>query len=83
MDTGMLLYRQNYNIPTQHLKLNIPPFLFLSALSRMRIDLTSMLGVYVVLGVGIVLAFLTLFAEIFWKRKAEQKWKNKTRRFET
>lgn len=49
-------------------------------LSRMRINLTSMLGVYLVLGVGTVVAFLTLFAEILWKRKAEQGWKRKLRK---
>ncbi|XP_078383344.1 glutamate receptor ionotropic, kainate 2-like [Oculina patagonica] len=42
-------------------------------LSRKRIDLMSMLGVYVVMGVGIVVAFLTLIAEILWKRRAEAK----------
>jgi len=31
----------------------------------------SMLGVYVVLGVGTVEAFLALIAEILWKRKAK------------
>ena len=44
-----------------------------SALSRKRIDLMSMLGVYVVMGVGLVLAFLTLIAEIVWKRKEKLK----------
>lgn len=31
-----------------------------------------MLGVYVVLGVGIVIAFLTLFVEIVWSRKGKK-----------
>ncbi|XP_078384274.1 glutamate receptor ionotropic, kainate 3-like isoform X2 [Oculina patagonica] len=39
-----------------------------TTLSRKRIDLLSMLGVYVVLGVGIVVALLALIAEIYWKR---------------
>ncbi|RMX49451.1 hypothetical protein pdam_00013352 [Pocillopora damicornis] len=43
-----------------------------TALSRKRIGLLSMLGVYVVLGVGIVIAFLTLFVEIFWSRKVKK-----------
>ena len=47
-----------------------------------------MAGVYVVLGVGLVLSFLVLIAEIVWKRKLELKarklkvtvsqWKNFT-----
>ncbi|KAL9962086.1 hypothetical protein ACROYT_G031156 [Oculina patagonica] len=51
-----------------------------TVLSQKRIDLMSMLGVYVVLGVGIVVAFLTLIAEILWKRKERQKLFNKTER---
>ena len=42
---------------------------FISALSRKRISVMSMLGVYLVLGVGMVVAFLVLIAEILWKRK--------------
>ena len=34
-----------------------------------RTDLMSMLGVYVVLGVGIIVALLALVAEFMWKRK--------------
>ena len=41
----------------------------------------SMLGVYVVLGIGIVVAFLTLIAEILWKRREKQKLLTKIRRF--
>ena len=41
----------------------------------------SMLGVYVVLGTGIVIAFLTLIAEILWKRREKHKLLNKARRF--
>ena len=41
----------------------------ISALSRKRISVMSMLGVYVVMGVGMVVAFLVLIAEIVWKRK--------------
>ena len=37
---------------------------FVEALSRKRIGLLSMVGVYVVLGVGIVVAFLTLMPKI-------------------
>ena len=40
-----------------------------SALSRKRIDVRVMLGVYVVMGVGIILAFMTLIAEILWFNK--------------
>ncbi|CAH3015262.1 unnamed protein product, partial [Porites evermanni] len=40
-----------------------------TVLSRKRIDLTSMAGVYVVLGIGLVVAYLVLIAEIIWKRK--------------
>lgn len=43
-----------------------------TALSRKRIGLLSMLGVYVVLGVGIVVAFLTLLVEIFWSKRSKQ-----------
>ena len=32
-----------------------------------------MAGVYVVLGVGLILAFLVLIAEIIWKRKEKLK----------
>ena len=42
---------------------------FVEVLSRKRINLTSMAGVYVVLGVGLVVAYLVLIAEIIWKRK--------------
>jgi len=38
-----------------------------------------MLGVYVVLGIGIVVAFLTLIAEILWKRRQKHKLLAKTR----
>ena len=37
---------------------------FVEVLSRKRIGLLSMVGVYVVLGVGIVVAFLTLMPKI-------------------
>lgn len=42
---------------------------FISALSRKRISVMTMLGVYLVLGVGMVVAFLVLIAEILWKLK--------------
>lgn len=47
-------------------------FFHFLALSRKQIGLNSMLGVYLVLFVGMVVAFLTLLAEIYWKRKGEQ-----------
>lgn len=50
-----------------------------SALTRKRIDLMSMLGVYVVLGVGMVVALLVLFAEIYWKRTGRRKLTTKVR----
>ena len=40
-----------------------------SALSRKRIGLISMAGVYIVLAIGIVIAFLTLMAEIYWNKR--------------
>jgi len=46
---------------------------FFEVLSRKRIDLTSIAGVYVVLGVGLVVAYLVLIAEIIWKQKQEMK----------
>lgn len=45
---------------------------FVSALSRKRIGILSMLGVYIVLFVGMFIAFVALIAEIFWKRRARQ-----------
>ena len=51
---------------------------FVEVLSRKRIGLTNMSGVYVVLGVGLVLAYLVLIVEIIWKRKS----KLKAKRFE-
>ena len=54
---------------------------FLLALSQKRIDLKSMLGVYVVMGTGLLVAFLTLIGEIFWNRREKLKTLNKTERF--
>ena len=51
------------------LKVSSISILFLSALSPKGIDLVSMLGVYIVLGVGTVIAFLTLIGEMLWKRR--------------
>ena len=48
-------------------------FFFLAALSQKRIDLPSMLGVYVVMGCGITAAFITLIAEIFWKKMMKKR----------
>ena len=45
---------------------------FKKVLSRNRIGLMSMLGVYVVLGVGICVAFLVLIAEILWNRREKK-----------
>ena len=55
--------------------LSLPSFLFflLAALSQKRIDLPSMLGVYVVMGCGITAAFITLIAEIFWKKMMKKR----------
>ena len=33
----------------------------------------SMAGIYIVMAVGMVLAFLTLIAEIYWKRRGRKK----------
>ncbi|KAL9962088.1 hypothetical protein ACROYT_G031158 [Oculina patagonica] len=52
----------------------------LSVLSQKRIDLMSMLGVYAVMGTGIIVASLTLIVEILWKRRAKQKTINKKER---
>ena len=43
-----------------------------SALVRKRIDLKSMLGVYVVMGVGLIVSFLALIAEIVWKKRQQR-----------
>ncbi|XP_078382291.1 glutamate receptor 2-like [Oculina patagonica] len=43
-----------------------------TTLSRKRIDLKSMLGVYVVLSVGILVALLALIVEVCWKRKEKK-----------
>lgn len=52
-----------------------------TTLSRKQIDLSSMLGVYVVMGVGMLIAFMTLIGEIFWKRREKKKkLSNKTQR---
>ena len=53
---------------------------FLLALSQKRIDLKSMLGVYVVMGTGLLVAFFTLIGEIFWNRREKLKTLNKTKR---
>ena len=45
----------------------------LSALSRQRIGLQSMMGVYVVLISGMVIAFVTLFVERYWHKKEIKK----------
>ncbi|XP_022787771.1 glutamate receptor 4-like [Stylophora pistillata] len=50
-----------------------------TTLSRKRLSLKSMLGVYVVLSAGVAVALVTLMAEIYWKRKAERTLANKVR----
>ena len=53
---------------------SLPFFFFLlAALSQKRIDLPSMLGVYVVMGCGTTAAFITLIAEIFWKKMMKKR----------
>lgn len=44
-------------------------FVNFSVLYPKRIDLMSMLGVYAVLGVGVIVALLALIAEFMWKSK--------------
>ena len=41
----------------------------------------SMLGVYIVLAVGMIIAFMTLAVEHYWKRKAKQALVDKLQRF--
>ena len=55
----------------------LPPFIFffLAALSQQRMGFLNMLGVYVVMGCGIVAAFITLIAEIYWKKMKERETK--------
>lgn len=60
--------------------LSVPYFAF-SALSQKRIDLKSMLGVYVVMAVGVGLAFMALIAEILWKKRAAKLKMIKFKRF--
>lgn len=55
--------------------------IFILALSRKRIGIMSMLGVYIVLAVGMIIAFMTLVAELYWKRKAKQALVDKLYRF--
>ena len=38
-----------------------------------RISLNNMLGVYIVLGVGVLVAFFTMIGEILWNRKQKGK----------
>ena len=57
---------------SSHLKQDFYLFYWLE-LSNTRIDLKSLLGVFMVLGAGLLLAFLTLIAEVLCKRKRKQK----------
>jgi len=41
-----------------------------------------MAGVYIVMAVGMVVAFLTLIAEIYWKRRGRRKLMNTIRKYE-
>lgn len=43
-----------------------------TTLSQQRMGLLNMLGVYVVMGCGIVASFITLIAEIYWKKMKER-----------
>ena len=43
-----------------------------------RISLKSMLGVYIVLGVGMLVAFFTMIGEIFWNRRQKRKLEMKS-----
>ena len=52
-----------------------------TVLSQKRIDLMSMLGVYVVMAAGIFVAFLTLIVEIVWNRRKKQKLVNSNESF--
>ena len=38
-----------------------------------RISLNSMLGVYIVLGVGLLVAFFTMIGEILWNQRQKRK----------
>jgi hypothetical protein len=44
-----------------------------TALESKKVHLKNMVGVYIVLGGGTVLAFIVLIVEIIWKRNAEEK----------
>ena len=59
------------NVPafSKHCRL----FSFTSVLAQKQIDLKSMLGVYIVLTGGIVLAFITLIAEMYWERRIRRR----------
>lgn len=46
-------------------------FTFLAALGQKQIDLSSMLGVYIVLIAGTFVAFFALCVEIYWKRRVD------------
>ena len=67
-------YKRKFQSPLSRYKgwlINLS-FALISALSGKRIGLMSMAGVYIVLVVGMVVAFLTLIAEIYWKRKGRE-----------
>ncbi|XP_073250677.1 glutamate receptor ionotropic, kainate 5-like [Porites lutea] len=52
-------------------------------LAQKQIDLKSMLGVYIVLLGGIVFAFITLIAEMYWERRIRRRVLNTFRRCRT
>ncbi|XP_078384334.1 glutamate receptor 2-like [Oculina patagonica] len=54
-----------------------------TSLSRKRIGLMAMLGVYIVLGVGMFISFVTLCVELYWKKRAKQILMNKIRKQRT
>ena len=66
------------NVPafSKHCRL----FSFISVLAQKQIDLKSMLGVYIVLLGGIVFAFITLIAEMYWERRIRRRVLNTFRR---
>ncbi|XP_031550867.1 glutamate receptor 2-like isoform X2 [Actinia tenebrosa] len=45
-----------------------------NSLESKKVHLKNMVGVYIVLGGGTVIAFVVLIVEILWKRKAEEKF---------
>lgn len=77
-------WRANVQNPLRYMIISLYQscfLIFILALSRKRIGIMSMLGVYIVLAVGMIIAFMTLVAELYWKRKAKQALVDKLHRF--